>query len=456
MKRTNSTLTQTTPCRRLRRTLALTVALTSSMLVLPVLPVSPLQAEILVVRGATVHPVSAEPFVGSIVIEDGTIIAVGADAAAPSAATVIEAEGLHVYPGMMDALSQVGLVEVNAVAATDDQAEMGTYNPHLAATTAIHPASEVIPVTRANGVTHVLAAPQTDSGGVIPGRAAVIHLDGWTVEEMLEESSQTLVITWPGVVTRSFDFSTFSFKESPFKEAEETAQKAQNELRDWFDAARHYAQATAGGTVRAARNLKLEALGQALAGDRPIVVIADAKRDLEDAIAFAEEQEIDLVLAGGRDAWQIKETLAEKSIPVILGMTQSLPQDDDDPYDRPYGNPGELVAAGVKIAFGSGAGGGFGPGGPHNSRLIAWESATAIPYGLAAEDALRAVTLWPAEILGVAERLGSIEPGKRANLIVTDRSPLELTFELRHLIIGGVEVSTGNRHLALYEKYRGR
>ena len=123
--------------------------------------------------------------------------------------------------------------------------------------------------------------------------------------------------------------------------------------------------------------------------------------------------------------------LAEKGIPVILGMTQSLPNNEDDPYDRPYRAPGELVAAGVRIAFGTGAGGGFGPGGPHSSRLIPWEAATAVPYGLAREDALKAVTLWPAEMLGVADRLGSIEPGKIANLLVTDGSPLEITFQLR-------------------------
>ncbi len=430
---------------------ALAVAVTAALMAAPAPAGEPL-----VIEGGTVHPIAGEPYVGTVVVEDGVIAAAGAAVTAPAGSTRIDATGLDVYPGLMDALSQVGLVEINAVPATVDQAEMGAYNPHLEATTAVHPASEVIPVTRANGVTHVLVAPEAETGTVIPGRAALVHLDGWTVEEMAAGTPPVLVVAWPGIVTRRFDFLTFSFQESPYAEAKESAEKAQNELRDWFDAARHYAQATAAQRVRTERDPRLEALAAAIAADRKVIVIAQSRRDIEDAVAFAEEQGIDMVLGGGREAWKAKELLAEKSIPVILGMTQSLPQEEDDPYDRPYGAPGELVAAGVKIAFGSGAGGGFGPGGPHSSRSIPWEAATAVPYGLPAADALKALTLWPAEMLGAGDRLGSIEPGKIANLLVTEGSPLEITFRLRHLIIGGREVSTANRHRGLYETYRAR
>ncbi len=413
-------------------------------------------ADGLAIEGGTIHPIAGAPYVGTVVIDDGVIAAAGAAVTAPAGAERIDATGLHVWPGMMDALSQVGLVEINAISATVDQSEMGAYNPHLAATTAVHPASEVIPVTRANGITHVLVAPEAETGTVIPGRAAIVHLDGWTVEEMAAGPATTLVIAWPAIATRRFDLATFSLVETPFAEAKETAEKAQNELRDWLDAARHYAQATAGERSRAERDLRLEALARSIEDGRKVVVIAQSRRDIEAAIAFAEEQGIDMVLAGGRDAWQVKERLAASSIPVILGMTQSLPREEDDPYDRPYVTPGELVEAGVKIAFGSGAGGGFGPGGPHAARSIPWEAATAVPYGLSADDALKALTLWPAEMLGAADRLGSIEPGKVANLLVTEGSPLEITFQLRHLIIGGRVVSTTNRHSSLYETYRAR
>lgn len=411
---------------------------------------------VLAITNATLHPVTSEPFAGHVLIEDGLITAVGPEIDIPAEATVVDATGLDVYPGLTDALSQVGLVEINAVAATDDQAEMGIYNPHLRAASAVHPASEVIPVTRANGLTHVVVAPETDGEGVIAGQAALIHLDGWTIEEMAIDPSIAMVIDWPEIVTRRFDFSTFSMKESPYAEAKEKAEERQNELRDWLDAARHYRQAMAAGSERLERNLELEALAEVLDGAKPVLILAHEEREIRQALAFAEEQELRMILGGGEEAWKVGDLLAEKGIPVILAQTQSLPDQEDDPYDTPFGNPGKLVAAGVKIAFASGAGGGFGPGGPHGARTTPYEAATAVPYGLPAEAALKALTLWPAEILGVADRLGSIEPGKLANLIVTDGDPLAITTTIEHLVIAGHLVSSDNKHRRLYETYRAR
>ena len=170
---------------------------------------------------------------------------------------------------------------------------------------------------------------------------------------------------------------------------------------------------------------------------------------------FAEDEGLKMILASGRDAWKVKELLAEKNVPVILGLTHSLPNEDDLPYDKPYANPSELVRAGIKIAFASGASGGFG-GSPHGSRLLPYSAAQAVAAGLSEEEALRAVTLNAAEMLGVGDKLGSIEPGKIANLIVTDGNPLMIRTQVKHVVIGGREVSTDNRHRELYEKYRGR
>jgi len=414
-----------------------------------------LLAETLAVQGGTVHPVSAEPYVGNVVMTDGVITAAGPDAQVPADSQIIDASGLHVYPGMIDAMSQLGLIEVGAVPATDDQAEMGLYNPHLQAATAIHPASELIPVARANGITHTMVTPQVDDG-VIAGQAALVNLDGWTVEEMAIDPSVAMVIQWPEIVTRRFDFATFSMKESAFKEAKEKAEEKQKELREWFEAAQHYQQAIDAGSTRLDSDLRLAALARCLAGEKPIIVQADAQRDIEAAVEFTESLGLRMILAGGRDAWKVKELLAEKGIPVILGIVQSLPREDDDPYDIPFRNPGELASAGVKIAFASGAGGGFGPGGPHSSRTTPYEAATAVAFGLSEDDALMALTLWPAEFLGVGDRLGSIETGKMGNLIVTDGNPLEITTQVRNLVIAGREVSTDNQHRELYEKYRAR
>jgi len=413
-------------------------------------------AQALVIDGGTIHTMAGDPFVGRVVIEHGVITAVGADAAVPAGATRIDATGLHVYPGLFDALSTIGLDEIDAVSATNDQSEMGMYNPNLSAATAVLPSSEVIPVTRANGITHAITAPRPDRDGVICGQAALINLDGWTVEEMAIVPSVALVINWPGIVTRRFDPTTFTFKDTPFNDAREAAQKKQNELRDWLDAAKHYRAAKETKGSRADVDPKLAALAACLDRQKPVIIQAEKKRDIEAAIAFADEMGLRMILAGGSEAYKLSDTLASKHIPVILGRTQSLPAEDDDSYDQPYSTPGELCKAGVRIAFASGAGGGFGPAGPHASRTIPYEAAQGAAFGLSDADAMKALTIWPAEMFGVEKKLGSIEAGKIADVIVTDGSPLVVTTSVKHLIIAGREVSTDNRHLALYEKYRAR
>ena len=410
-------------------------------------------AETLVIAGGTIHSMAGEPAIGNVVVEDGVIVSVGDDAG-PDGATPIDATGLHVYPGFFDALGQMGLVEVGAVAATVDTTELGNYNPHLLAATAVHPASELIAVGRSNGITQVITAPRTGRDGVIAGQASLIHMTGWTIEEMAIDPAIAMVIAWPAIQTRTFDFRTFSVRETPFKEAKENAEKARDELRDWMDAARHYAQAAGGG--RAERDLKLEALASVLDGKKRVVVMANAKRDIEAVVEFAEEEGLQIILAGGRDAWKVKELLAEKGIPVILGLTQSLPAQEDDSYDRPFKTAAELVAAGVEISFATGAGGGRGPGGPHAVRILPYEASMASAYGLPREEALKALTINPARIFGVDDKLGTVEEGKMANLVVTDGDPLEITTQVRYLLIKGSSVSLANKHQDLYELHRSR
>lgn len=411
-------------------------------------------AETLLLHGGTVHSMVGEPTQASVLVVDGEIRAVGNDLDVPSDAERLDVTGLHVYPGIFDAYSRLGLVEVNSVPATVDTSELGSYHPHLSAATAVHPDSEVLPVTRESGITHALTAPGGGSG--IPGQGAIIHLDGWTVEEMALDPSAAMIVQWPAIRTRSFDFSTFTIRETPFGEAKKEAEKEQNELRDWLDAARHYAQAEAAGSERLERNHKLSHLAKVLDEGMPVIVAADARRDIEAAVKFAEEQGLRLVLAGGRDAWELTDLLVEHEVPVILGRPQSSPADDDDPYDRPYRTASMLSEAGVKIAFGSAAGGGFGPGGPHSARTLPWEAATAVAYGLPADEAMKALTLYPAQMLGVDDRIGSIEAGKVANLMVTDGNPLEITTQVRHLIVAGKSSDTDNRHRRFYERFRAR
>lgn len=392
---------------------------------------------------------------GTLVIRDGKIAAVGANVEVPVGAEVVDAKGLQVYPGLFDPVTQMGLSEISAVNATVDSTETGAYNPDVVAATAVSPSSEHIPVTRASGITEVLAVPDSggfDGGGsrgVIGGQASAIHLAGWTINDMLIKKSVAMVIAWPAIQTRTFDFATFSRKEKPFAEAKQEYEKKVSELADYIESARHYAQAMGHGDPSDyRRDLKLEALAPVVRGQLPALVFADRARDIRNAIEFCDKQKLKMILAGGEEAYKVKDLLRSKGIPVILRPTLGSPSEEDDPYDRLRTQPAELASAGVKFAFGS-----F-----DNSfaRRLGQQAANAVAYGLPYDQALKAVTVYPAEIFGLADQIGTLETGKVANLIVTNGDPLELTTDVKFLFIKGQRTSLDNRHLRLYEKYLNR
>lgn len=410
-------------------------------------PASAQESDTYAVTGATIHTVTNGTIEnGTIVMRAGQIIAVGgADTAIPTGATIIEGSGKHVYPGMVDAFSRLGLTEIGAVSATNDQSEMGDWNPHLEAYQAIHPASEHIPVARANGITHTLAAP---GGGTISGQATLIHLDGWTVEEMRIEESAGMVIDWPGLGGGGNWWQGGGNQNRSFQQRLEQYEEDVAELDEWFTAAAHYKQAMDAGSDRVTRDLQLEQLARVLDGTLPVIVQADEERQLTDAIEFSEKWGLNLVLAGARESRDMAATLAEKGIPVILGPVQRLPSSRDAPYDEPNTLPGALHDAGVEIAFAT-----FNSA---DSRTLPYEAANAVPFGLPHDAALEAVTLGPARILGVGDRLGSLETGKTGNVIVSDGDPLEITTEIEYVFIKGVPVDLDNKHRRLWEKYKNR
>ena len=392
---------------------------------------------------------------GTLLIRDGKILSVGAAVAAPAGAQVIDAKGLQVYPGLFDPVTQMGLREIGAVPSTVDSTETGSFNPDVVAAEAILPSSEHIPVTRAAGITEVLAVPASGgldfSGnpGILGGQASAIHLAGWTISDMLLKKSVAAVLNWPEIQTRTFDFSSFTRKPKPYAEAKQEYEKQVNELTDWLDRARHYAVALGhGGATDYQRDVKLEALVPVTRGELPVLVFADRARDIRNAVEFCEKQKLKMILAGGGEAYKVKDLLRSKSIPVILRPTLSEPTDEDDPYDRALSQPSELAAAGVKFAFGS-----F-----DNSfaRRLGQQAANAVAHGLPYEEALKAVTIYPAQILGLADQVATLDSGKIANVIVTTGDPLELTTEVRYLFIKGQLTSLDNKQKALYEKYLNR
>ena len=407
------------------------------------------------IKGGKVYTLAGAPIEnGIVVIRDGKIVAVGANVAIPAEAQIIDATGLEVYPGMFDAVTQIGLAEISQVSATMDVTELGSYNPELVAATAVNPASAYIPVTRANGITEVIAAPGTagfdsQSGGIVTGQASAFNLAGWTMNDMQLNRSVAMVVNWPSIQTRTFDFATFSIKEKPYTDAKKEYDKSVNELSDWLDRARHYAQAKEKGSPALyERDLKLESLVPVVEGKLPVLVVADDQRDIRNAVEFCTKQNLKMILGGGAEAWKVKDLLKEKKIPVILGPTERIPDKEDTPYDKPMTQPSELFAAGIPFAFSS-----FGTS---FSRRLPQYAGASVAYGLSHDEALKAVMLNAAQIFGLSDQLGTLETGKLANIIVTNGDPLELQTQVKFLFIKGQLTSLANRHSDFYEQYRKR
>jgi imidazolonepropionase-like amidohydrolase len=392
---------------------------------------------------------------GTIVLKDGKIAAVGSSVEIPAGAQIIDGKGLQVYPGLFDGVTQMGLSEISAVSATVDSSETGSYNPDVVAATAVSPSSEHIPVTRAAGITEVLAVP--GSGGfdfsgsrsVIGGQASAFSLAGWNMDQMQINRSVAMVLNWPEIETQTFDFATFSRKEKPFADAKTEYEKQVSELTEWFDRARHYAQAIGhGGPSDFERDVKLASLAPVVRGQLPLLVFANRARDIKNAVEFCDKEKVKMILAGGEEAYKVKDLLRSKNIPVVLRPMLSLPPEEDDPYDRLLSQPAELSKSGVKFAIAS-----F-----DNSfaRRLGQNAANAVAHGLPWEEAMKSVTIYPAQIFGVADKVGTLETGKIANVIVTDGDPLELTTDVKYLFINGLPASTDNRHKRLFEKYSNR
>ena len=418
-----------------------------SAIALAALLAGPAAAQTYAITGGTVHTLAGETFVGTVVIEGGRIVAVGPDVQAPRGAEVVDATGKQVYPGMFDAVSGLGLTEIGAVDVTNDAREQGSFNPHLQAATAIHPATEHIPVARANGITLTMAAPR---GGTVAGQASLIGLDGWTVEEMWIEPGAAMVINYPSLGGGGgfrFGRGGGGGGGGGWAAAQERYREAGDRLDEWFDAARRYDQAVKAG-VDLPRDLKNEAMARVVNRELPVLLAANGERNIRNAVEWAQGQNIRFVITGGREAWKAADFLAENDVGVILSGTQAMPAGQDAPYDEAYANPGKLHAAGVRIAFAT-----FNSSA---SRTLPYEAAQAVPYGLPHEAALAAVTRNAADMLGFGDRIGTIEEGKIANLMITDGDPLEIQTQVTDLFILGRGVSLDNKHRSLYEKYRAR
>jgi imidazolonepropionase-like amidohydrolase len=401
---------------------------------------APPQSQPIALVGGTVHPVSGPAIQGGTVVFDGGVItAVGRNVDVPAGAQRIDISGLHVYPGLIDGFSQMGLYEIGAVDMTVDVNERARINSNVRAEVAVNAESRHIGTTRSNGVLVTATTPGTGfgfggqiGGGLISGTSAALMLDGWTWEQMTIRAPLAMNVTWPN------------------PNNEDNYDEVIRELREAFASARAYQaarRAAAEGTGPVPPvDSRWEAMIPALTGAIPVVVTANDLRQLQDALEWAEQEGIRLVLRGGADAGYVADHLARRQVPVLLTSVMSAPNRAWEPYDGAYGLPARLHAAGVPFAITGGS------SAPYANRLP-YEAGSAVAFGLPVDEAVKSVTLYPARFLGIDDRVGSLEPGKDATLIITTGNPLDYPTTVERAFIQGRDIDLMDAHRHFFEKY---
>jgi imidazolonepropionase-like amidohydrolase len=407
-------------------------------------------ADTFLLEGAVVHTVSGPTLSpGQVLVRDGTIVQVGENVPADGA-QVVPLTGLHLYPGLVAANTTLGLLEINAVRASRDTTEVGAYTPDVQSWLAVNPDSELIPVARANGIAYFEPVP---FGGLVSGQSGVMAASGWTIETMRFQAPAALHLDWPEMQLNTTPKSEFKNKSKWKSLADQDRERRAKlkEVDEFFQEAEAYAKAR--GVKKDDSDLvpAWEAMLPFVRGEIPLVIHADERRQIRAALDWAERRKYRVVLAGARDAWMFADRLAALKIPVIYDHVFTLPPRDTSSYDVQFRAPAVLQRAGVKIAFSQG--GGFEAA---SLRNLPYAAAQAVAFGLPAPEALKGLTLYPAEILGVADRIGSIEAGKVATLFAADGDILDLRSNVKRLWIAGREVSLETRHTRLYQKYKNR
>jgi len=393
--------------------------------------------------GGTVHTLDGPDIArGVVLFNKGKIVAVGEKVSLPADVLKVDVTGKHVYPGLIETHSNIGLIEIGAVRATRDASETGSINPNVKAQVAVNPDSELIPVGRANGVLLSMSVPR---GGLISGQSALLQLDGWTWEHLTVRSPVGMHVNWPHMEP----ISDWWMKETK-KEQLAERDNALDDLRKALDDVRAYVKARRADPQRPI-DARWEAMRGVLAGKVPIIVQADGLQQIQSAVAFAAKQKLKLIIFGGYDAPHCAALLKKYNVPVIVGGVHRLPRRRHESYDTPFTVPARLHKAGVKFCIS-----GTYQFGASMLRNLPYHAATAAAHGLAEREALKAITIYAAEILGAQQHVGSLKAGKDATLFVADGDILEVPTHVTAAYIQGRAVDLSNRHKRLYKKYQQR
>ena len=398
--------------------------------------------EVIAIKNASIIPVVGQNIPsGILLIKDGLIEAVGQDIDIPSGAKVIDAEGLYAFPGMIDSTCSLGLQEISSVSATIDVSETGRINPQVFSVEAIRPDSVHIPISRSNGITTALVVP---SGGLIAGKSGLIRLVGYTPNELVIKSPVALHIEFP---------SGRGSRRPSTSSTQEQASRQIKELKDLFHDARYYRKRK----EAAKKNSRLalpefdeifENLLPVVNGELPVMISVHAEQDILDSIKFVKDENIEAIFYGVSYGWKIPEEIKESGIPVVFASLYGMPAKWEDGYDALYRNPSVLSKAGVKIAFSSSS--------ASLAKDLPYHAAKAAAFGLDKQEALKAVTIYPAEIFGMGDKLGSLEKGKIANVVLADGDILELGTNITHVFIDGIEMDLSSLYTELRDKFKKR
>lgn len=396
--------------------------------------------------GGTIHTVTNGVIQNGVLLIDGNKITfVGDNVRITPDYTVIDVTGKHIFPGMIDSGTSLGLVEISAVPVTVDNAEIGDMNPHMRAFTAINPNSAAIAVTRVEGVTTVVANP---ASGVISGKSTLINLYGYSPDSMAVKADVGLFVNWPSSRRRGgFDQRTDTEIQNAYKEATAAMDKYLEDVRFYKKTVDAYSANN--NLPKPDKNIPLEAMIPVITGELPVIISVDREEDILKAIEWTKTQpELRFVLSSVAEGWRVADAIAEANIPVLAGPVLRLPSRDHDHYESAYQNPGLMNKAGVKVAIRTGD--------TENVRNLPFNAGYAATYGMGREEALRAVTIVPAEIFGVADKLGSLEVGKMANVVVADGDMLETMTRVEHVFINGFKVPIESRHTQLHQQFLDR
>ena len=396
----------------------------------------------LLLRGGVIHTISGATLDNAdVLIVDGRIQAVGSELELPEGGEVLELEGRHVYPGLIALDTTLGLVEISAVRATRDFAEVGDFSPEVQAHVAFNTDSELIPVVRANGITHAQSVPQS---GLVSGRSSLMHLDGWHWEDALVSADNGLHLRWPRIAAPQPFFGMGGSGDG----LAERAERQRREIDQYLKRARGYHQQRE-SDESTRRDESLEAMRGVFAGDTRLFIHADELRQIEQALRLARAHGLDFTLVGGRDAWRVAEQLAEAGVDVIYNASFGMPIRTDDGYDQAFVAPKLLADAGVRVALAY--------TGSWDIRNLPFAAGYLVTHGLERDQALAMITRHPASILGLEQELGAIEPGLSASLVITSGDLLDYRgHPVEAMFIDGRFVDLDNRQRALYRKYGQR